>query len=168
VRRVPTRHWRVIAERSAATTFSFRGLRGRTYEVRVRASDAAGNAGGPAFTRVAVPWDQVDEAVHLSAGWTRAAKRRRAYGGSVAVARRPGASARLRFKGREVYLSAAGHGRLRVTLDGRTRTVHVRGHRGLRDRPAFARAGLRPGRVHRLRVRALDAGVLLDAVAVSR
>jgi hypothetical protein len=77
---------------------------------------------------------------------------------------------RFRGSGAAVFLAAAPRRaarRLTVILDGRRRTVRLRGRAGLR-RPVFARFGLRRGRVHRLVLRAPVRGVRLDAVAVRR
>jgi hypothetical protein len=78
-----------------------------------------------------------------------------------------GATATLRFTGRSVALigrKLAKGGRLRVTLDGRSRTLRVRGRSGPRT-VLWTSSRLKPGS-HLLRLRTLGAGpVELDAVA---
>jgi hypothetical protein len=93
--------------------------------------------------------------------------RRGAFGGTVAVARRGGARASLRFRGTGVAVFLARGSRRRsliAIVDGRPHGIS-RGRTGLR-RPAFALTGLRRGH-HRIALLA-PRGVRLDAVAVSR
>jgi hypothetical protein len=78
-----------------------------------------------------------------------------------------GATATLRFTGRSVALigrKLANGGRLRVTLDGKSRTLRVRGRSGSRT-VLWTSSRLKAGS-HLLRLRTLGGGpVELDAVA---
>ena len=84
-------------------------------------------------------------------------------------AKRAGATGRLRFRGTQVALigrKLRGGGRLRVTIDGRSRVLRARGrtpHRSV----LWVSPPLRDGS-HVLRLRSLGGGpVELDAVAPS-
>jgi hypothetical protein len=177
VRRLPATTWKVIAESTRATSLRYRGVRGQSYEVRVRAVDAAGNRSKPAYRRVVVPLDQTAARIVFDSGWARSVRRERAFGGTVASSRLPGAKATLTFRGRGVRVFVAALSKdlrarlprqLRVTLDGHSRTVTVRGRGGVRGRPAFSGTGLNSRRSHRLVLEARDARVLVDAIAVLR
>ena len=160
--------YRTLRARTAATTLRHRAPRGTTLIFRVTATDAAGNRSAARRARTLVPLDQTSRRLALDSGWRPAVRRRGAFGGSVAVARRAGAGAVLRFRGTGVAVFLARGSRTRaltVVLDGRRRTL--RGSTGLR-RPAFARSGLGRGRTHRLVLVAPRRGVRLDAVAVAR
>jgi hypothetical protein len=102
----------------------------------------------------------------LSRGWKRT-RSASAWGGTVVRADDAGASATLRFSGRSVSLigrKLAKGGRLRVTLDGKQRTLRLRGRSGPRS-VLWTSSRLRSGS-HLLRLRSLGGGpVELDAVA---
>ena len=80
---------------------------------------------------------------------------------------KPGATGRLRFSGRSISLigrKATNGGRLRVTVDGKSRTLRVRGTRTPRT-VLWTSPRLGAG-AHTLRLRSLGGGpVVLDAVA---
>ena len=160
------RRFRTLRARTAATSLRYRAPRGTTLTFRVTATDTAGNHSRARSARTLVPLDQTSRRLRLDRGWRRAARRRGAFGGSVAVARRAGARGVLRFRGTGVAVFLARGSRARsfiAVLDGRP--YSGRGRAGLR-RPAFARMGLRRGR-HTLKLLARR-GVRLDAVAVRR
>ena len=162
-----TGRYRTLRAATSGTSLRYRAPRGSTLTFRVTATDAAGNRSGARHARTLVPLDETSTALRLDAGWRRAVRRRGAYGGTVAVARRPGARAVLRFRGTGVAVFLARGStvrRITVQVDGRRWTR--RGRAGLRT-PAFARAGLRRGR-HRVVVVAPRSGVRLDAVAIRR
>ncbi len=161
--------WRTLRGATRATSLRYRGRRGQTLEFRVTATDAAGNRSRPAGAVTVVPIDQTSRAIRYGRGWVRAKRRRGAFGRTVALARRPGATASLRFRGRAVAVFLArSHAprRITVVLDGRRFAVRTRGA-GL-HRPALLRVRLSPRRAHRLVLRAGERGVALDAVGVRR
>jgi hypothetical protein len=95
---------------------------GSRYQYRVRATDAAGNAGpwraGPVY-RVALI-DSGDPRITLVGAWKKVADRD-AIGGEVLVATRAGASASVGFAGSAVALvgaTAKGRGSVALRLDG--------------------------------------------------
>ena len=101
--------------------------------------------------------------------WKRL-KRSGAWGRTVLRARGRGAVARMAFRGRRVALigrKLRRGGRVRVTIDGRSKVLRLRGrprHRSV----LYTSSPRRPGR-HTLRVSALGGGpVELDAVAPLR
>jgi hypothetical protein len=118
---------------------------------------------------VLIPLDDRDRRLlRLSRGWkrTRAAD---AWGGTVVRAVRAGATGRMRFRGTQVALigrKLARGGRLRVTIDSRSRTLRARGRTGHRS-VLWVSPRLRSG-AHVLRLRSLGRRpVELDAVAPS-
>jgi hypothetical protein len=146
-----TRRYRTLRARTTTTTLRRRAPRGSTLTFRVTATDAAGNV-TVRRTSSLIPLDQTSRRLRLDDGWRRSVRRRGAYGGSVAIARRAGARAVLRFRGRGVAV----FGTRRVLIDGRRRSLRARTVRRLR-----------PGR-HRLVLLAPRPGARLDAVAVRR
>ena len=120
--------FRTLRSRTTATTLRHRAPRGSTLTFRVTATDAAGNR-TTRSARTLIPLDQTSRRVRLDDGWSRAFRRRGAYGGSVAVARRAGARAVLRFRGTGVAVFLARGSRVRriaVEVDGRRRTLRGR------------------------------------------
>jgi len=92
-----------------------------------------------------------------------------AWGRTVVRANRAGATARMRFRGTQVALigrKIARGGRLRVTVDGRSRALRVRGR--TRHRSVLWVSRKLDSGAHVLRLRSLGGGpVELDAVAPS-
>jgi hypothetical protein len=159
--------WRTLASRTGLPRVHFRGNSGRAYQFRIGAVDRAANRGSVATDPIVLPVDDRDRGRwRFSRGWKRT-RRASAWGGTVIAARGTGASATLRFEGRSVALVGrrlAKGGRLRVRLDGRSRTLRLRGRSAPRtilwQSPTLADAR------HVLRVRALGGGpIQLDAVA---
>jgi hypothetical protein len=159
--------WRSIVGRTALTGVHFRGKSGRAYQFRITAVDRALNRSSVETPPLVIPVDDRDRgAWRFSRGWKRK-RSSTAWGGTVIRAAKPGSTARLRFDGRSVSLVGSKlrkGGRLRVTLDGRSRVLRLRGATVPRATLWTSRR-LRPGR-HMLRIRALRGGpVQLDAVA---
>ena len=158
--------WRTLIGQTTLTTHRFRARAGSAYEFRLRATDRAGNRGEAMSPRVIVPVDDRDRrTVRLSRGWTRL-KRRGAWGGTVIRPRFAGPSLRLRFRG--TRLAVIGRrlprgGRLRVTIDGRSRVVRLRGRSGFR-RVLFTSSTLSPG-LHTARLTAAGGRIEIDALA---
>jgi hypothetical protein len=162
-----TTPWRFIANDTELTTARFRGAAGATYDFRLSALDRARNE-GVTQGGVVFPIDDRDRRLlRLSKrGWKRL-KRRAAWGRQVIRSRKRGARARLRFRGSRVALigrELPNGGRLRVTVDGRSRTIDLEGDPDFRD-VLFVSARRHAG-AHTLRLKAVGGGpVELDAAA---
>jgi hypothetical protein len=161
--------WRTLADRTGATGLHFRGDSGDAYRFRITARDRALNASTIVTKPVLIPVDDRDRGLlRLSRGWKRV-RADRAWGRMVVRAARAGAGGRVRFRGRQVALigrKLPKGGRLRVTLDGHSRVLRLRGHSAYRDVLWVSRR-VRAG-AHVLRFRSLGGGpVELDAVAPS-
>jgi len=159
--------WRPLASDTTATERLVRGSSGAAYDFRVRAFDRAGNASGEATATTLMPVDDLSHRIRFSRGW-KVLKRSGAWRRAATRSTRRGASATMRFSGTQALLISRKlprGGRLRVTIDGRSHTVSLRGRSRFR-RVVFRSPQLRPG-AHRLRVRALGrAPVEVDALAV--
>lgn len=161
--------WRTLLDKASVNGLHFRGESGDAYRFRITATDRALNSASIVTDPVLVPVDDRDRRLlRLSRGWkrTRAAN---AWGRTVVRAARAGATGRMRFRGTQVALigrKLARGGRLRVTIDGRSRTLRARGRTGHRS-VLWVSPRLRSGS-HVLRLRSLGGGpVELDAVAPS-
>ena len=161
--------WKTLRDKVTTNALHLRGESGDAYRFRITATDRALNSATIVTNPVLIPVDDRDRGVlHLSRGWkrTRAAN---AWGRTVVRSGTRGATGRMRFRGTQVALigrKLANGGRLRVTIDGRSRALRLRGHTRHRSVLWVSRK-LRPGR-HTLRVRSLGGGpVELDAVAPS-
>ena len=158
-----------LLRQTKLTSTRFRGAAGTRYEFRVRAIDRAGNRSAAVVGSTLIPFDDRDNAVRFSRGWKRL-ERKVAWGRFVRRSARRGASARLRFRGTRVALVGRRlrrGGRLKITVDGRSKVIRLRG-RGRFHSVLYRTAAMRPGS-HRLLLKALDDSrpVELDAVAVS-
>jgi hypothetical protein len=161
--------WKTLLDKASTNSLRFRGESGDAYRFRITATDRALNSAQIVTDPVLVPVDDRDrKLLPLSPGWNRT-RASNAWGGSVVRAKRSGATARMRFRGRQVALIGRrlpNGGSLRVTIDGRTRTLRVRGRTGHRSL-LWVSSRFRPG-AHTLRLRSLGGGpVELDAVAPS-
>jgi hypothetical protein len=161
--------WRTLLDKSPVNGLHFRGDSGDAYRFRITATDRALNSASIVTAPVLVPVDDRDRGLlRLSRGWkrTRAAG---AWGRTVVRAERAGATARMPFRGTQVALigrKLAKGGRLRVTIDGKSRTLRARGRSAHRS-VLWVSPRLRSG-AHVLRLRSLGGGpVELDAVAPS-
>jgi hypothetical protein len=161
--------WRTLLDQAPTNGLHFRGNSGDAYRFRITARDRALNSATIVTDPVLVPVDDRDRGLlRLSRGWKRT-RVAQAWGRTVVRAKRAGATGRLRFRGTQVALigrKLRGGGRLRVTIDGRSRTLRARGrtpHRSVLWVSPKLRAGS-----HVLRLRSLGGGpVELDAVAPS-
>jgi hypothetical protein len=158
--------WTSIVDRTVLTGVHYRGESGSAYQFRITAVDRAANRTSIVTDPVVLPVDDRDRGLWKLSGW----KRQRvdsAWGHTVVRAAQPGATGSLRFRGRSVSLigrKLAKGGRLRVTIDGKSRTLRVRGRSGPRT-VLWSSKRLKPGS-HLLRLRTLGGGpVELDAVA---
>jgi hypothetical protein len=159
--------WRPILDRTTLTGAHFRGEPGRAYQFRVTAVDRATNRASVETAPLVLPVDDRDGRLwRFARGWKRT-RRESAWGRTVMRSRRAGARATLRFQGQAVSLigrKLPKGGRLRVTVDGRSRVLRLRGrssHRSVLWTSRRLDAG-----AHVLRIRTLRGGpVELDAVA---
>lgn len=105
------------------TTRTFKSLSSGTWHVGVRARDAAGNWSDFRQVSVLVPTD--DRAWTFSSGTVRGTGSS-FLGGTDTRTSRVGARMTIRFTGASFVLigtTAVGHGKLRVTIDGRSYTI---------------------------------------------
>jgi hypothetical protein len=158
--------WKSIVARTTLTGVHFRGDSGSAYEFRIIAVDRAANRTEIVTDPLVLPVDDRDRGIWKLSGWKRQ-RSASAWGLTVVRAREAGATGVLRFRGRSVSLigrKVAKGGRLRVTLDGKSRTLRVRGRSGART-VLWSSSRLKAGS-HLLRLRTLGGGpVELDAVA---
>jgi hypothetical protein len=161
--------WRPLLDKAPVNGLHFRGEPGAAYRFRITATDRALNSASIVTDPMLIPVDDRNRRVlRLSRGWkrTRAAQ---AWGRTVVRARGAGPTGRVRFRGTQVALIGRRlprGGRLRVTIDGRSRTLRMRGRSGHRSVLWVSRR-LEAG-AHTLRLRSLGGGpVELDAVAPS-
>ena len=166
---VPGGVWRPIAVDTTRTVAHAAAKEGSAYEFRVVAIDRAGNASAPASGRSLMPIDNLGHQLRLSKRGWRTLRRQGAFRQSVSRATRAGASATMRFTGTQATVVSrrlrAG-GRMRVTVDGKSKVVGLRG-RGRFRRALIATPALDRG-THTLRVTSLGrAPVEIDAVAIA-
>lgn len=159
--------FRPFLGRTVLTRAHFRGDSGASYRFRVTGFDRAVNRASAASGVISIPVDDRDRRiVRFGRGWKRL-RRSSAWGRTVMRSTRKRAVVRMRFRGRRVALVGrrlAKGGRLRVTVDGRSRVISLRGRPKFRT-VLFTSRRLRAGR-HTLRVATLGASpVELDAVA---
>jgi hypothetical protein len=159
--------WRTLRARTDLPRVHFRGESGKAYQFRIGAVDRAANRRAVETDPIVLPVDDRDRGRwRFSKGWKQA-RRESAWGGTVTTAKRTGASATLRFEGRSVALigrKLPKGGRLRVSLDGNSRTLRLRGRSA--PRTVLWQSQRRSDATHVLRIRSLGGGpVQLDAVA---
>lgn len=159
--------WRPLATDVPTTGLRVHGGGGAAYDFRVRAIDRAGNVSREATASTLVPVDDLSARIRFSGGW-RILRRQGAFRLAVSRSTEEGAAARLRFSGTRLLIVSRKlrfGGRMRVTIDGRSKTVNLRGRSRFR-RVVFRSRRLRDG-AHRLRIVALDdRPVELDGIAV--
>jgi hypothetical protein len=159
--------WRTLQSRTTLPRAHFRGGPGRAYQFRIGAVDRAANRATVETDPLLLPVDDRDRGLwRFSRGWTRV-RSDWAWGGSVIRAKGAGASATLRFTGRSVALigrKLPKGGRLRVSVEGKSRTLRLRGRSG--PRQVLWQSRRFADGEHVLRVRLRGGGpVELDAVA---
>jgi hypothetical protein len=170
VRRVgePDSAWRLLRHESALTKGQLNGSAGVAYELRARAYDRAANASAFALATTIVPVDNLSHRLRFSQRGWKVLGRQGAWQLSTSRATRAGASASMRFTGTQatvVTRTLPKGGRLRVTVDGSSRVVSLRG-KGRFRRKLVATETVAAG-THRLRVTSLGrAPVEIDAIAV--
>jgi hypothetical protein len=155
-----------LVARTALTRAYFRGKAGSSYRFRVTAFDRAANRASLESGVISIPVDDRDSVFKLSRGWKRL-RRNNAWGRTVIRSKLKGAGALLRFSGRRIALigrKLRKGGRVRVTIDGKTRVVSMRGKPRFRT-VVFTSRRLAAGE-HTLNLQAVGRNpVELDAVA---
>jgi hypothetical protein len=159
--------WKPITERTATPSVRFRGDSAKAYQFRITAVDRAANRGATETQRILLPVDDRDRPLwKFSRGWKRT-PRRLAWGRTVRRSMRAGATARFPFTGRRVALigrKLPKGGRLRVSVEGRSKVLRLRGRSAPRS-VLWTSRRMRDGG-HVLRIRSLGGGpVEVDAVA---
>jgi hypothetical protein len=160
--------WRRLVTRTAIPRRHYRGDPGASYQFKIAAADRAGNRAEATTGTITIPIDDRDRRfLRFSRGDWRQLQLKGAWGGFVARSRRIGAATRLRFNGTRVALIGRrlpNGGRLKVTVDRRSRTLRLRGTPRFREL-LFRSRRLAPG-PHFLRAEAIGGGpVEIDAVA---
>ena len=158
--------FRPLVARTALTRVYYRGKAGRSYRFRVTAFDRATNRAALESGVISIPVDDRDSVLKRSRGWQRL-RRNNAWGRTVIRSKLKGAGALLRFSGRRIALigrKLRNGGRVRVSVDGKTRVVSVRGKPKFRT-VLWRSRRLAPGE-HTLNLQAVGSNpVELDAVA---
>ena len=146
----------------------FKGRPGRTYVFRLRALSRAGVLSRYVQARTVVPLDDRSKRIRYSRGWRRTGVKS-AYGRTLTLAPRRGASLKYRFRGTRFAViapRAPKAGRLLIVVDGHRRTISLRGPAGAR-RAVFHTKRLRRGH-HRVSIRSLGHGaVTIDAFGLT-
>jgi hypothetical protein len=141
---------------------------GGAYEFRVRAFDRAARESAPATATTLVPLDNLSHRVKLAKRGWRLLERQGAWQLSVARSAKRGASAKVAFTGTGATLvtrKLSFGGRVRLTVDGRSKVVSLRGKSKLR-RTLVSTRRLKPGR-HTLRITSVSRRpVEIDAIAI--
>ena len=155
-----------LIARTALTRAYYRGQAGRSYRFRVTAFDRATNRASVESGVISIPVDDRDDVLKFSRGWKRL-RRNGAWGRTVVRSRLRGAGALLRFSGRRIALigrKLRNGGRVKLSVDGKTRVVSVRGKPKFRT-VLWRSRRLAPGE-HTLNLQAVGSNpVELDAVA---
>lgn len=164
----PDSAWRLLLPESASTKGQLNGAPGVAYELRVRAYDRAANASAWALASTVVPVDNLDHQLRFSKRGWKVLGRQGAWQLSTSRATRAGASASMRFGGTGATIvtrTLPKGGRIRVTVDGDSKVVSLKG-KGRFRRKLVATKTVPAGK-HTLRVTSLGrAPVEIDAVAV--
>ncbi len=159
--------WRALLSATTRRSLRFAGALGSTYQFRVQAVAPSGLGGAWTSATTVVPSAARPRGAKFSAGW-RLTRMRSAWNRHAVVTSTAGASFTLRFVGGALAIIGERWphgGRIRVTIDGRSRTITLHARRR-RDRQVLYRANLRPGR-HRITIRVLRGTVALEGLAIT-
>jgi hypothetical protein len=158
--------WRTLLASTARRSLRFRGGVGDTYQFRVQAMAASGAAGAWSTATTIVPTTVPPPGAKLLGPWRRVGDRY-AWGHRALVTSAAGAMLTLRFVGDAVAIigeRSRGGGRMRVTIDGRSRTITLHANR-TRARQVLFQVNLRPSR-HRLTLQTLGGTATLEGLAI--
>jgi len=163
----PDSAWRPLLPDGTTTKGKLDGVAGVAYELRARAWDRANNVGTATATTI-VPLDNLSHRLKFSKRGWKVLGRQGAWQLSTSRATRRGASMSLKFKGTQATVitrKLPRGGKLRLTVDGKSRVVNLRGNTKLRKQ-LVSTAKLDAGD-HTLRLTSLGkAPVEVDAIAV--
>jgi hypothetical protein len=161
--------WRPLATDTTKTLARVPAAPGAAYEFRARAIDRAGNASKMVTSTSLMPIDNLSSRLRFSKRGWKTLKRPGAFKLSVSRAVREGASASLRFTGTRATLvtrKLPGGGKIRVTVDGKSKVVDLGGRSRFR-RKLVATGELEAG-AHTLRIVSLGrAPVEIDGIAIA-
>jgi len=162
--------WHRVAVDTPKTLARVPAKEGATYEYRVQAIDRAGNFSPYATATSSMPVDNLSSALRVSKRGWKTLRRQGAFKLSVSRATAEGASASLRFTGTGATLvtrTLPRGGRVRITVDGKSKVVSLKG-RG-RFRRKLVEAPSVPAGAHTLKITSVgDAPVEIDAIAIER
>ncbi len=163
----PDSAWRPLIPETLSTKARLHGAGGVTYEIRARGYDRAANF-GTATATTTFPLDNLSHRLKFSKRGWKVLGRQGAWQLTTSRATERGASLSLKFKGTQATLvtrKLPRGGKVRVTVDGKSRVVSLRGKSKLR-RTLVDSAKLGAGD-HTLRVTSLGkAPVEIDAIAI--
>jgi hypothetical protein len=163
----PDSAWRPLLPDTASTKGRLHGVAGVAYEIRARAYDRAANVGTAVATTL-IPLDNLSHRLRFSKRGWKVLGRQGAWQLSTSRATRRGASMSLSFKGTQATVitrKLRRGGKVRLTVDGSSRVVDLRGSTKLRKLKVSTKQ-LEAGH-HTLRVTSLGrAPIEIDAVAV--
>ncbi len=164
VRSLSARHgqWRTLLAATHANHLSYSAALGAAYRFRVQAGD------GPfATATTVVPTGTRIAKAHRTGGW-RVVRRRGAWQQHALQTSSSGATLSLRYVGGALSVigeTTARGGTLRVTLDGRSRTLRLHSAR-LHPRHVIYRTAVKPG-VHHLKLVDVRGLVAIEGLAIA-
>ncbi|MFZ0040792.1 MAG: alkaline phosphatase family protein [Solirubrobacteraceae bacterium] len=159
--------WKTLVAGTSPGSRTFVGKLGHTYGFRVQAVDDGGQASPWATATTVIPSRARVSGGHYSKHW-RFLHRRGAWEQHVMQTYTRGASFKLRFKGGTLTLigDLTKHGgTAHVTVDGRTRTIHLHANRLHRRRAIFT--DKLKYRVHRVRIVDVRGLVALEGFGIA-
>jgi hypothetical protein len=159
--------WRTLAAATTKTSLTFSGTAGHTYEFRVAATDSSGQTGAFATRTTVIPSGVKPAKGHYGTGWTTV-KRKGAWLGHAIDSSAPGSTFTLRYAGGALTLigeTTPGGGKVQVTLDGHSRTLHLHSSK-LRVRRTLATFKAKAG-THHLKLTVRGGTVALEGYGIS-
>jgi len=160
--------WRTLAAATTKTSLTFSGTPGHTYSFRVAATDSAGQTGAFATPATTVIPSGVKPAKgHYGKGWMTV-KRTGAWLGHAIDSSTTGSAFTLRYSGGALTLvgeTTPAGGKLQVTLDGHSRTLHLHSSK-LRVRRTLGIFKAKAG-THHVRLTVRGGTVALEGYGIS-
>jgi phosphatidylinositol-3-phosphatase len=158
--------WRTLLAATALRSLVFSGTAGKTYEFRVRGTNSSGLAGAFATATTVVPSGVHLKGAHYAGAW-HVGKVAGAWRGHAIRSSKPGSKLTLRYVGGAVEIvgERGPHaGSMRVTFDGKSRTIRLRSSRTHTRQVIYSHAA--NGGTHRLTVQVLSGVVALEGLAI--
>jgi hypothetical protein len=159
--------WRTLAAATPKTSLTFSGTPGHTYSFRVAATDSGGQAGAFATSTTVIPSGVKPSKGHYGKPW-KTVKRKGAWLGHAIESSTAGSAFTLRYVGGALSLigeTTPGGGKLEVTLDGHSRTLHLHSSK-LRVRQTLGTFTAKAG-THHLRLTVRGGTVALEGYGIS-